>query len=207
MKPAATVCFLAMLGFAAALASAAEEKSLEERVAALERAAAGKPFKFGTVSEAEVLDNLEEKKDIDADIELGEKKALDILIPMRKECERLNTEIKMLGEGSQDRKAKTAELEQKKNELTQKYETLRNNLQEEARKRLNEIRAKIRSNVAAYARKHGYTMVIERNALLFCEEGKDLTTAIIDQMNTEYFKARYEDEEEAGDDDVTEESE
>jgi|GEM_PF-2984165 len=198
MRLFSIACVIALT--AAAAASAAEKPTVEDRLAALEKAARA-PFKFGIVSEAEVLDNLEEKKDIDADIQLGEQKALEILIPIRKACEQLSTEIPMLGENSDDRKAKEAELEARKNELARKYEMLRNNLQQEAQKRLNEIRIKIRQHIAEYAREHNYALVIERNALLYGEEGKSLTTAVIDRMNTEYFKAKYEEEEEDEDGD------
>jgi len=203
MKLFSIACVIALT--AAAAASAAEKPTVEDRLAALEKAARA-PFKFGIVSEAETLDNLEEKKDLDADIQLGEQKALEILIPIRKACEQLSTEIPMLGENSDDRKAKEAELEARKKELAQKYETLRNNLQQEAQKRLNEIRMKMRQHIAEYAREHNYALVIERSALLYGEEGKSLTTAIIDRMNTEYFKAKYEEEDEEGDGNDAEEN-
>jgi outer membrane protein len=184
----------------AAQAEADKAVDLEERVEALEKMLAEGPLKFGIVSESEVLDNLEEKKDIDADIELMEKEALEVLVPMREEYQKLATEIEMLGEGSEDRKAKAKQLEAKKRQLTLKYQTLKTDIQQQAKGKLGEIRMKIRSHIADYARKHGYALVIEQNALLFAEKGKSLTTEVIDQMNTEYFEAEYEEEEKEKDD-------
>jgi len=194
--------FPAVLMLAAGAFAAQAEPSLadlQERIEALEKAGARVPFKFGIVSEGEVLDNLEEKKDVEVDIELLEKEARGQLNALQKEYRDLEAEIQLHAEGSDERKAKEKELEEKKRELTLKYRRLNADIQQEAQKRLDEMRMKIRAHIARYARKHGYALVIEKTALLFGEEGKSLTTEIIDQMNTEYYKAKYEKEkDEAG---------
>jgi len=161
---------------------------LEKRAEAIEKAGSNVPFKFGIVSEGEVLDNLEEKKNIEADMDLLENKAREILYGMQKDYTDLETEVNLHAEGSAERKAKEKELEEKKREMTLKYRSLNSDIQQEAKKRLDQIRIKIRQHIARYARKHGYALVIEKTALLFCAERKSLTTQIIDQMNAEYFE-------------------
>lgn len=194
MKPYALSLAALMLWAVATDAPGAEPSlpDLESRVEALEKAGANAPFKFGIVSEGEVLDNLEEKKEIEVDIELLEKKAREELNALQDKCRELEEEVQLHAESSDERKAKEKELQDKRRELTLKYRKLNADIQREANKRLDQIRMKIREHIARYARRHGYTLVIEKTALLFGEEGKSLTTEIIDQMNGEYYQAKYE---------------
>ena len=191
MKPQVVLLIALALWPPAAGAGEADPElaDLVKRVEALEKTIANRPLSLGIVSESEVLDNLEEKKELDVDIELREKEARKILKEKQKECLNLETEIELHAEGSKKRVAKMTELKTKKRELALKYKQLTADIQQEAKKRFNEIRMKIREEIALYARRHGYALVIEKDALLFGEEGKILTTEIIDQMNTPYFEA------------------
>ncbi|NQT19119.1 MAG: OmpH family outer membrane protein [Planctomycetes bacterium] len=186
---------VAALALSLPAASAGEDApsmaDLQERVAALEKANAARKFKVGIVSEGEVFDNLEEKKDIDVDIELIGKESEKTIAAIRKECDDLETEIKFHPEGSEERRAKMKLFEKKKHEMALKYNELKDIMQRQANKMLDQMRMKIRLHIAHYAREHGYTLVIERSALLYGEEGENLTTEIIDRMNTEYFKLEY----------------
>jgi len=149
-------------------------------------------FRFGIVSEGEVLDNLEEKKEIDVDIDLMEKQAREILLAMKRECDALESEVALRKEGSDEREQKVKECEKRKQELQVKAYKLNADVQQQRQRRVDELRKKIRATIADYARKQGYSMVFEQSALLFGEEGKSLTIDIIDQMNAEHFKAKRE---------------
>jgi len=147
-------------------------------------------FRFGIVSEGEVLDNLEEKKDIDVDLDLVEKQAREVLLGMKRECDALESEVSLRKEGSEEREQKMKELEKKKQEWQVKAYKLNADVQQQRQKRVDELRKKIRATIAEFARRQGYSMVFEQSALLFGEEGKSLTIDIIDQMNGEYFKTK-----------------
>lgn len=195
-RHATIMAVLALLPLAAARGGEPGAADLEKRVAALEEAKAdGSLFlKFGIVSESEVLDNLEEKKDVDVDIELLEQQAREVLLGMQKECQDLEKEIDLLAAGSEERDKKSKLLDKKKRELAAKYQDLSGDVQQQAARKRDEIRVRIRSTIAQYARKEGYSLVIEKTALLFGEEGKSLSNEIIDLMNTEYFAAKYDKE-------------
>ena len=177
---------------------------LEKRISALEDANTTPVFKVGIVSESEVFDNLEQKKDIEVDIELMSKEAEKAIDEMQQGCDNLKTEIESHPEGSDQHKAKTELLGKKTQEMRLRIKELKAIVQRRASMMLDNMRMKIRDHIGRYARKHGYTLVMERNALLYGEEGENLTTEIIDQMNVEYFKLKYgdkkEDEEPSPDD-------
>ena len=156
-------------------------------------------FRFGIVSEGEVLDNLEEKKDIDVDLDLVEKQARELLLGMKRECDAVESEVSLRKEGSQEREQKVKELEEKRKELQVKAYKLNADVQQQRQKRVDELRKKIRATIAEFARKQGYSMVFEQSALLFGEEGKSLTIDIIDQMNGEYFKVKLDKKDESKD--------
>jgi len=190
---------LALLPLASARAGEATIADLEQRVKALEDVQAkpaANPLKLGIVSEEEVLDNLEEKKEIDVEIELVEQEARKTLAAIQKECLKIEAEIELRAQGSDDRARKVKELDVKKEELAVKYKNLYADIQQMARKQIDDLRSKIRTNIERYARQHNYSLVIEKRALLYGEEGDTLTTKIIDQMNGEHFanKADKEDE-------------
>ena len=163
---------------------------IEQRVKALEEAQAkpaAQPLKLGIVSEEEVLDNLEEKKDIEADIELVEQKAREVLNAIQRECQKIEDEIELRAKGSDERARKVKELDAKKEELAFKYKKLNADIQQQAKKKFDDLRTKLRAAIERFAREQHYTLVIEKRALLYGEEGDSLTTKIIDQMNGEYF--------------------
>jgi len=183
---------LAILPLAAA--SAGEQPAdLEQRVKAVEDALAkppAQPLKLGIVSEEEVLDNLEEKQEIGADITLMEQKARDVLKAIQNECKNLEAEIELRAQGSEERAKKVKECDAKKEELASKYKTLSADIQQQAKKKLDDLRAKLRTTIARFAREQHYTLVIEKSALLYGEEGDSLTTNIIDLMNDEYWREK-----------------
>ena len=187
---------LALLPVTAAIAGEQPAATdLEKRVKALEDGQAA-ALRFGIVAESEVLDCIEEKKDIDADIEKIEMAARQELLPFQKVCQAYEDEIALRAPGSKERVEKEKELEKKKQELTVKYRSLNADVQQKAKQKIDDLRRKIRETIAKYAKDHGYSLVIERNALLFGEEAKSLTTEVIDQMNDEYFKIKIEKKEE-----------
>lgn len=192
--------FLAALVMGLPVAVAGEDAptlaGLEKRITALEQANTTPVFKVGIVSESEVFDNLEEKLDVEVDIELIRKEAEKSIAKMQQECDRLKAEIESHPEGSDQHKAKTELLGKKIQERRLEIQKLNAIVQREASRMLDKMRMKIRRDIGRYARKHGYTLVMERTALLYGEEGEDLTTEIIGQMNVQYYKRKYGDKKE-----------
>lgn len=205
MKKHLTVLAILILIPAAALAgepAPAPAKAEPEKKPEAREESQPQGFRFGIVSEMEVLDNLEENKDILVDIDLITNKARGVVEGMKKELKSLQGEIDLRAEGSKEREEKMKELDKKTQESNIKYRTITADIQQQAKKKRDELSLRIRDAVAQFARKQGYSMVFERSALLFGEEGKSLTTEIIDQMNAEYmFKAKKEGSKEAPKDD------
>lgn len=182
--------------------AAAPPKAEAEKKPEAREDASPQAFRFGIVSEAELLDNLEENLDIKTDMALVEKKARDVLLGMKKEQDALESEVNLRAEGSKEREDKIKELDKKKQEFNVKLRELNADVQQQAKRKSDALRMKIREAVARFARKEGLSMVFEKSALLFGEEGKGLTNEIIDQMNAEYMsKAKKEGNKEAPKDD------
>ena len=56
-------------------------------------------------------------------------------------------------------------------------------LEMEMRKDIDSIRAKIKVVVAAKAKKAGYTLVLDKNTVVFTDGSADLTKGVLDQLN------------------------
>ena len=168
-------------------------EQLEKRIQALEEEQA---FKYAIVSEAEVMDNLEEKKEIDVDTELSIKDGEKVIAPLRRELESIEAELRLLTEGSEAYQKRLRDQQAKMEEFTRKYRELNDDIQQQHARKIDTLRMKIRAHVTQYARQNDYDLVIERTALLYGQERDSITTEIIDRMNAEYFEYRYENEEE-----------
>jgi len=185
---------LLLLPAARANAENSDERieQLEKRIQALEEE---RVFRYAIVSEAEVMDNLEEKKEIDVDTELAVKDGEKAIKPLRREMDSLEAELRLLAEGSEAYNEKLADYQAKMEEFTQKYRQLNDDIQQQHARKIDTLRMKIRTHIAQYARDNGYDLVIEKTALLYGQERESITTEIIDRMNAEYFESRYENEE------------
>ena len=53
----------------------------------------------------------------------------------------------------------------------------------EMRKDIDSIRAKIKVVVAAKAKKAGYTLVLDKNTVVFTDGSADLTKGVLEQLN------------------------
>ena len=56
-------------------------------------------------------------------------------------------------------------------------------LEMEMRKELDSIRSEIKVVVAAKAKKAGYTLVLDKNTVVFTDGSADLTKGVIEQLN------------------------
>jgi outer membrane protein len=197
-----TILFLIPMAAYAGEPAAAPKAEPEKKPEAREEASP-QGFRFAIVSELELFDNLEENLDIKADLELIQKQASEALRNLRKEYEALKSEVDLMAEGSKEREQKMKELEKKSNEYNQNLQKVTGNIQQQAKRRQDALRLKIREAVAGIARKEGYSLVFEKSSLLYGGEAKglDITTEVNDQMNNEYIFKKTEGTKESPKDD------
>ncbi|MCM8784982.1 MAG: OmpH family outer membrane protein [Candidatus Omnitrophica bacterium] len=141
--------------------------------------------KIGYIDIKKVFDNYEEAKKTEANF----KKEVD---EAQKDLDKLEGEVKKMQEDYEKKKnmmkpeeqtKKENELKGKIQELSKKYLETKQRLDERGKTLENQIFENIKKAISEYAKKNGYSIVVDSRMILYGEDAVDLTEEIIKILN------------------------
>ena len=138
-------------------------------------------MKVGSVDLARTFDAFQKTKSAEKALEDEAMKKKDERDKRIEEIKKLKGELDLLNE--KGKTEKQALIDQKIKDLQQFERDAQNNLRREKERTIQEILKEIDDVVQAYARDHGYTILLNDRALLYRSEGMDVTNDIIAILN------------------------
>ena len=147
--------------------------------------------KIAFVDNAKLLDNYQEKKDIEAklkgQISAYERKRDSISMAFQTEARAFDAQAKTLPQNVAQKKY---------NELMQKSQILQQHLQQEEQKiqmesqtQMDSLLSKVKKNIKEYGKQKGYTFILGANdggSVLYGSEKKDITKEVTEYLNNQY---------------------
>ena len=147
--------------------------------------------KIAFVDNAKLLDNYQEKKDIEAklkgQISAYERKRDSISMAFQTEARAFDAQAKTLPQNVAQKKY---------NELMQKSQILQQHLQQEEQKiqmesqtQMDSLLSKVKKNIKEYGKQKGYTFILGANdggSVLYGTEKKDITKEVTEYLNNQY---------------------
>ena len=125
-------------------------------------------------------------EDVQKRVAIEEKKQTDRLAELKKMQQVLqkpNQNQATLARHRQEFETKRRAYEQNVTTLNNWKAAQQKDLSEKSRKAIDGIKEEIRSVISAQAKKNGYTLVIESQALLYSSADLDITTQVLAQLN------------------------
>lgn len=143
-------------------------------------------LKLAYVDRQLVFEELDETEKIKGDLEKAQKDRQDEIDGKKEKMDGMLKEFKDLEEKKDDASVKKREelrkvLEGKFDELKTQHNQFMNELQTIEKQELKKLKAKIDKSIETLAKKKGYDLVLEKEAVYY--GGEDLTQAVIDFMN------------------------
>ena len=147
--------------------------------------------KIGFVDNGELLENYQEKKDIEARYQERSqayaKKRDSISQAFQLEAQALQTE----SQGMSQKKAQEeyANLQQRGQFIGQQLQQEEQQLQAQGQSEIDSLLSKVRKEIAAYGKANGYSYILGKGdggSVLYGEEAKDLTQEILKILNEKY---------------------
>ena len=152
-----------------------------------------KQQKIGFVDNGEVINNYQEKLDVEAKFkkkdEVFQKKTDSISKAFQLEAQDFQLKSKSMSQSQAQEKYD--ELGQKQQYLRQQLQFEQQQLQQQFNVEIDSVISKVREYVSDYGKKNGYTYIlgkIEAGSVLYGTEDNDLTKTITDALNAEYKK-------------------
>jgi len=182
---AALACLLAMPA-----AYAGEDKgdlaqrvnALEDEIAKLKQAS----FRVGTISEAEVVDWLNEWRDRKGELLALEQQLTGELEKQFQAIKAMRNVIGVMADGDEKNK-KQAELMDLERQYTAKRDAGKEELVSKRRRYIDGLHNKVVENASAYAKENHFDLILLSDALLYrSKETEDITQKIIQMMNGQY---------------------
>lgn len=105
------------------------------------------------------------------------------------EVDKLTKDLQAQGDklSEQERAARARTIDDKKKQLERSAEDAQNDFQSEMQELYNALASKVYDVMAAYAQKHGYTLVLDvaqqQNPVLYANESTNITKAVIEAYN------------------------
>jgi outer membrane protein len=153
-----------------------------------------KPNKIGFVDNGKVINEYQEKKDLEAKFQVKEE-------AFRKKFDSLDQAFQLEGQSFQAaaQKMAQAKAQEKYQELLQKKQNIDQQRQQEAQEfqqsfqtEMDSIIIKVKKFESEYGKKNGYTYILGTSealsSVLYGKEENDLTKTILDALNAEYKK-------------------
>ncbi|HPF97176.1 MAG: OmpH family outer membrane protein [Mangrovimonas sp.] len=152
-----------------------------------------KQQKIGFVDNGEVINNYQEKLDVEAKFkkkdEVFQKKTDSISKAFQLEAQDFQLKSKSMSQSQAQEKYD--ELGQKQQYLRQQLQFEQQQLQQQFNVEIDSVISKVREYVSDYGKKNGYTYILGKNeagSVLYGTEDNDLTKTITDALNAEYKK-------------------
>ena len=152
-----------------------------------------KQQKIGFVDNGEVINNYQEKLDVEAKFkkkdEAFQKKTDSISKAFQLEAQDFQLKSKSMSQSQAQEKYD--ELGQKQQYLRQQLQFEQQQLQQQFNVEIDSVISKVREYVSDYGKKNGYTYILGKNeagSVLYGTEDNDLTKTITDALNAEYKK-------------------
>ena len=153
-----------------------------------------RPVKIAVVSDIEVAKDLEEWTHRQTELEAAEKRFVDELKLLKTKIDRLTNTLSVMVDGPEKSKKR-----EERRSLEDEYRAIRSvkrkALMTKRDRYLKRLQDKMIEAVTTYADKHGYAVVILKDALLYSDKKAvdDISQKIIDMMNTEYIAEKKRD--------------
>ncbi|HRV53905.1 MAG: OmpH family outer membrane protein [Flavobacteriaceae bacterium] len=152
-----------------------------------------KQQKIGFVDNGEVINNYQEKLDVEAKFkkkdEVFQKKTDSISKAFQLEAQDFQLKSKSMSQSQAQEKYD--ELGQKQQYLRQQLQFEQQQLQQQFNVEIDSVISRVREYVSDYGKKNGYTYILGKNeagSVLYGTEDNDLTKTITDALNAEYKK-------------------
>ncbi len=159
-------------------------------VAAPYSASQAQEFKVGYVNVRTVFDNYQRTKALDAGLESKGKQKEAELEGKMNELKKMRQNLELLND--QAREAKAREIEARADELKRFRNNTARDLQRERDAAAEVIRKDIKQAIDEYAQANGFTMVFDGSALIYGQDGPDLTDEVLSMLNSRGGKSKSE---------------
>lgn len=147
--------------------------------------------KIGFVENTKLINEYQEKIDIEAKfktkIEAFEKRADSTGQAFQKEAQAFQQKAQSMAQ--EEAQAQYQALSQKQQMLQQRIQMEEQQIQKESQEAVDSLIEKVRKYVKDYGKKNGYTYILGSNeggSVMYGDESKDITSTILDLINTEY---------------------
>jgi outer membrane protein len=146
----------------------------------------GKELKIGYVDIFKVFNEYEKTKDYDKMLEEKKEKEEKKLDKKKEEIEKLQDKLALLKKEEQDKQR--VAIAQAVKEYRQLEREILTDLKKERDEKMKEIIDDINKVIKEYAKKEGFDLIINENAILYGEEVMDITSEILRIVNQRYKK-------------------
>lgn len=150
--------------------------------------------KIGFVDNGTVINDYQEKKDVEAKFQAKEEAFRQKADQMGKEfqLEVQETQLTAQKAGQAKQQELMGGLQQKQQMLQQKMQMEQQQLQQEFQTEIDSVISKVKKHVKEYGKSNGYTYILGTSdaaaTVMYGDDSKDLTKTILDALNKEYKK-------------------
>ena len=150
--------------------------------------------KIGFVDNGTVINDYQEKKDVEAKYQAAEETFRKKADSVSKEFQLEVQETQLTAQKSSQAKAQElmGGLQQKQQLLQQKMQMEQQELQQKFQTEIDSVISKVKKHVKEYGKKNGYTYILGTSdaaaTVMYGSEANDLTKVILEGLNKEYKK-------------------
>ncbi len=143
-------------------------------------------LKIGYVDISKVFDSYEKTKDKNDDLEKITSKKQNERENMVDDIQKLRKEMQIMSDEGKEKQREV--LKDKITKLQEFDRDIRNKLKMERDEIMKELLEEIKNSIETFAKKNNYDLIFYRSALLYNVDSLDITSGIIDILNSNYKK-------------------
>lgn len=156
-----------------------------------------KPNKIGFVDNGTIINDYDEKKEVEARFQEKEdafrKRADSISLAFQTEAQKTQTEAQSIARSNRQKAEQLMTgLQQKQQQLQQQMQIEQQQITKEFQDEIDSVISNVKDYVKDYGKTNGYTYILGTSdaaaTVMYGSDANDLTKTILDALNTEYKK-------------------